>query len=88
MWAKEDLQKHTNFIKEQWVKWYRAKLLKEWDVIERKIKNSSWEVVETISWELLEILVDFDWNQKWFTKRIKISWYDEEFNPKKFKKVE
>ncbi len=51
-------------------------------------RYSSLCVIESISWELLEILVDFDWNQKWFTKRIKISWYEEEFNPKKFKKIE
>jgi len=87
MWVKEDLQKYTNFIKEQWVKWHWAKLLKEWDIVERKVKNSFWEVLEIISWELLEILVDFNWNQKWFTKRIKVSGYEEEFNPKKFRKV-
>jgi len=88
MWAKEDLQRRTDFIKENGVKWYGAKLLKEWDIVERKFKDTTWEIVKVVVWELVEILVGFNGNQKWFTKSIRIAWYDEEFNPKKFRKVE
>ena len=88
MSAEQDLQNRTNFLQQEWIKWYNAQLLKEWDIVERKFKNSEWKVVRVVSWELLEIFVDFNWNQKWFIKCIKIEWYEDElFNPKKFRKV-
>jgi len=87
MSVEQDLQKRTEVLKREWVKWYKSVFLKEWYIVEREFKNSNWEIVKVVSWELLEIFVDFNWNQKWFTKSIKIEGYEWEFNPKKFKKI-
>ena len=75
-------------IKDEWVfVHYRAKA-KVWDELE-SIKNISWsDVIKWTRVRVEEIIVTPKPNVRWFDKRIKLAWYEWEFNPKKFKKVE
>jgi len=79
-----DLYKNTQKIRKDWLGYYR---FKEWEHVIRTYKTPNWSVKRTVSWVIKEILVEFNWNDRFFVKRMKISWYDDEvFSPKKFKK--
>jgi len=81
MWAEKDLAKDLEKVKSMWVGYYK---LKEWEYIIRAFKTPSWKIDRVVSWVLEEILVEFNWNDRQFVKRIKVEGYDEVFSVKKF----
>ena len=81
--AEYDLKVDLEKVKKEWIGYYK---LKEWEHIIRTYKDPDGSVEKIVSWVLEEIIVEFNWNDRLFVKRMKISWYDDIFSPKKFKR--
>ncbi len=90
MWFKA-LDDFRDRLKTEWIRVWGNSFAKEWDklVCTKWVRTKDWVLIKDQIFELLEISVEsYEWNWLWFSKKIKISWFpDEEFNPKKFKKI-
>jgi len=79
-WVPEKIREEGVFVH------YRDKAV-VWDVLE-SLRNIFWtEVIKWTRVKVEDILVRPKPNVRGFEKRLKLFWYEWEFNPKRFKKL-
>jgi len=81
MSPEKDLKNFEKKTKQRWIWYYK---LKEWEHIIRVFKNPDWSIKKVVSGILKEIIVNFNGNDRFFIKEIKVNW--EVYSVKKFKR--